>query len=348
MDMPRWLLIGFALTLVAAAPPRQGVLRTRLVLKGAAKGVSALAFDPSGRLLVVAGHEPGGQGEQTWAGFRVWDLASGKLRASWRKQQEWPVAVAFLPDGKTIVSLGRTRERTHWDSTTGEAKRSFPAPRRGGGGNGKLAVSRDGKQVAIVDETFCLGWETASGKELFRHKRVVYGFGAVLAHDLRLLAAPNHQDVDLWDVRTGKLVRSLFEHRGSVSRLCFSRDDRLLAVACYRRTDDDKDVHSIWLWDVRRGVRLRIVPLGNLFCQSLALSPDRALLGMAGSLEPSGPAELRLLDTASGSERARLQLPGVRWIDNLTFSPDGKLLAVSCDRDVRLWSVAWPAGKGKR
>src|SRR5262249_13188896 len=118
-------------------------------------------------------------------------------------------------------------------------------------------------------------------------------------------------------------------------------DDRRLAVCCNRGTDEDEYVGAVWLWDVRRARRELVIPLGNLHARHVALA-EGGLLAVAGALDLRGPGQLRLFDTASGGEIARLQLPGVRWIEHLLFSPDGKRLALGCQSGVRVWSVHRP------
>jgi hypothetical protein len=54
---------------------------------------------------------------------------------------------------------------------------------------------------------------------------------AAFSPDLRLAALSDYEDVDLWDLRSGKLSKTLFDHRGSVERVQFSGDGHLLAVA---------------------------------------------------------------------------------------------------------------------
>jgi WD40 repeat protein len=158
-------------------------------------------------------------------------------------------------------------------------------------------------------------------------------------HGLRLLATANHQDVDLWDVRTGKLVRSFLDHPGRVDGLAFSGDDRLLAANCIRERDDNESVTEVWLWDVQRGRRKWAISLGNLYSRSVVLSHDGTLVAVAGWLDIAGAGQVRLFETTSGRELARIQPRGVYSIYYPTFSRDGKMLAAICNDGVRLWTV---------
>src|SRR5205807_10478898 len=74
------------------------------------------------------------------------------------------VAVAFLPDGKTLVSGGADRTLRAWDVETGQEKLRF--------GDGKyavgcLAVSAGGLVLAGQGVTV-RGWDALTGREVLR------------------------------------------------------------------------------------------------------------------------------------------------------------------------------------
>jgi WD40 repeat protein len=341
--MRRVLLTGAALAAVAAAPPPT-VLRPRAVLPGHAEYVASLAFSPDGKLLAVGSRGYDHATHRRWGEIKLWDVATGKARATWEGHKEEPSALAFSPDGKALFSVTSYLERITWDVATGRVKRSFAAHRSAITCQ-RLRVSADGKQAGTCGTHVAFLWGAGDGKELHSAAWAVSGWGSTLSHDLRLAAAPNHQDVDLWDVGTGKLVRSLLDHRGRAQALSFSRDDRLLAVGCSGAVGRARYESEVWLWDVAGGLHKRTIPLGNLFCRCVELSPAGDLLAVGGSYDVHGAAELRLFETATGREVARASLPpGARQsITNLTFSPNGRLLAAGCgDRAVRLWAVHRP------
>jgi WD40 repeat protein len=151
---------------------------------------------------------------------------------------------------------------------------------------------------------------------------------------------PNHQDVDLWDVAKGKIVRSLLDHRGSTGAMAFSTDGKTLAVSTYRSTEEGDCVGEIRLWDVATGKLLRTIDLGVSHPAALVFSPDGKRIALADEHEPYGRGRLRLFDVATGKERARVELGWREAIDSLTFDPTGTSLgAVHRDGSVRLWQV---------
>lgn len=62
--------------------------------------ITALAFTPDGKKLVVGGHHE----------LTVWDVAQGKLEKRIRTRARRAMAMAFLPDGKLVVAGGRPGE----------------------------------------------------------------------------------------------------------------------------------------------------------------------------------------------------------------------------------------------
>src|SRR5262249_6703673 len=137
----------------------------------------------------------------------------------------------------------------------------------------------------------------------------------------------------LWDVATRREIRTLHGHTGSVNRLAFAPDGRLLASL---GTDD-----RILIWDLSDGKILETleVPQGeNLY--RLAFAPD------GGQLAVTTSKRVCFWDPADG--RLQRELPmASKYVKCLAFSPDGRRLATG-EGDlvfgepgrVRLWDLA--------
>ena len=82
-------------------------------LKGHRQTVLKLAFSPDGKSLASAGLQDG---------VRVWDVGSGKHKFALHQEKEVRgVGVAFLPDGKTLLTLvGDPGPVCFWDAATGK------------------------------------------------------------------------------------------------------------------------------------------------------------------------------------------------------------------------------------
>jgi WD40 repeat protein len=81
-------------------------------LEGHEKTVRAVAFGPDGAIL-ASGSADGS--------CRLWDVPQKKLRVEIRNAGA-PVGIAFLPNGKTLLTAGASRTVQFWDPVTGAEK----------------------------------------------------------------------------------------------------------------------------------------------------------------------------------------------------------------------------------
>jgi WD40 repeat protein len=143
------------------------------------------------------------------------------------------------------------------------------------------------------------------------------------AVDRDLVVEPSFGEVRVWDVRTGRLVYTLSDHRAAVPAVAFGPGDRL-ATGSHDRT--------VRLWDRQTGRSLGTCTGHMGGVSAVAFSPDGRFLA-SGSTDRT----VRLWDTTTYAEKFRLL--GHRGIVlAVAFSPDGKTLAsAAADGTVRLW-----------
>ncbi|MDX2290144.1 MAG: caspase family protein [Hyphomicrobiaceae bacterium] len=147
--------------------------------------------------------------------------------------------------------------------------------------------------------------------------------------DGRLLASGS-DTVRLWDVASGRLLRSIRNPVGGVYDVWFSRDGiRLFAASSGRRVE---------VLDPSSGEYVKLIELDNNMYHGDP-SPDGRLVIASGM----GPLEVRDLTTGnlvrkydfSSSEGGEARA---------SFSPDGKLIVAAHDRTITLWD----AGSGRK
>ena len=148
--------------------------------------------------------------------------------------------------------------------------------------------------------------------------------------------------IHLFDVATGKLLRSIKGSDTSISGIALSPDGKLMATTAVFEG-------VVRIWDTATGEPVSEVPMENSLQTSMNFSPDGSILAVSGSVINSittpPQAVVSLFDTTSWKKlRTLSDLDGIAT--QVTFSPDGKTLAFGAEKgSVILWEVA--SGKKK-
>jgi WD40 repeat protein len=259
-----------------------------------------------------------------------------------------PVAgQSYSPDG-ALLATASNGGITLWNVRT--RQRAGPALTVPGEYLLTAAFSPDGRFLAAANDTFDLArskdtmgmvflWDVRTRRQVgaLPQRKIlpISPIGVAFSPDGRLLAvAADDGQVTLWDLRTLQLARSPLVGNAPIA---FSHDGRLLAAADANNhalmLASPPEDQRIALWDVHDGAALGsfVEPrvsaesggLGDLGVQSLAFSPDDALLA-AGSAD-----HLVRLWRLSTHQLVQPVLDGHTKgpVASVAFSPDGRLLA---------------------
>ncbi|MCD4656879.1 MAG: WD40 repeat domain-containing protein [Planctomycetes bacterium] len=148
-------------------------------------------------------------------------------------------------------------------------------------------------------------------------------------------------EIKLWDVSSGKCIRTFNGHSNYVYSVCFSPDGKLLASGSVSdtgmlKTDEDTEIK---IWDVSSGKCILTLKGHKGFVYSVSFSPDGKILasGSGGwdwnNFESFG--EIKLWDVSDMSIAKELcTLKGhSSFVNSVSFTPDGTLLASSSYRE---------------
>jgi WD40 repeat protein len=242
-------------------------------------------------------------------------------------------SVAFSPDGKQLATGGH-KEVTLIDPGSGDVVGKIADF---GGKVTALAYSRDGKRLAASSSNpgtagevrlFSCGLrDLKPEKVLAAHNDVILDLA--FSPDGRLLATAGYDRlIKLWDVTSGKEVRTLKDHSDAVYGVAFGPDGRLLTSAAADR--------AVKVWDVATGKRLYTLGEATDWLYAVAWSPDGRHLA-AGGVDKSirvwevSPEHGHMIHSVFAHEGA---------VTRLAYSSDGKTLySLGEDRVIKSWNA---------
>lgn len=177
-----------------------------------------------------------------------------------------------------------------------------------------VAFTLDGEILASKSKDGTIKIWNPTTRLLLRTINTSIGGGIAFNHDGSILASGGGIDqvVNLWDPKTGELLKILKGHQAYVSSVKFSSDGTVLASG-------DWD-GRIRLWNPETGEQLRILNAKQL--GGLAFNPDGSILVNAGGVHEN----LKVWDTMTGKLLHTLE-PEVFSVYDVSYSPDGSILA---------------------
>jgi RNA polymerase sigma factor (sigma-70 family) len=175
------------------------------------------------------------------------------------RQGDAVASVRYLPDGKTLVSVGSDQAFRFWEAGSGKELQRFT-------GSAMRTLSPDGQSLATVHANQSIQvTDTSTGKERCRIGSVQVGGDNLyslptFSPDSKLLAASvfdqnSKGSIRLWDAGSGKEVRRLTCPPLEERQLLFAPRAFVFAPAgkYLATTHADGRVVRIWIWDLDTG-----------------------------------------------------------------------------------------------
>ncbi|MEG4863167.1 MULTISPECIES: serine/threonine-protein kinase [unclassified Microcoleus] len=193
-----------------------------------------------------------------------------------------------------------------------------------------IALSPDGKTLVSASFGTIRMWNVKTGL-LVRTLNGVHSKKSVkslaVSPDGSIFASGgDDKNLILWDLKTGRRIRTIAAHQAAVNAIAFSSDSKTLATG-----SDDKTVR---LWNTKTGSRLRTLAGHAGGVNAIALSRDGTTLA-SGSQDKT----VRLWNLGTGEVRRIITGHGGP-VNAVAFSPNGQIVATaSTDNTIRLSNV---------
>ena len=277
-------------------------------------------FSPDGNTLIGVIHDY----DSSYT-IQIWDIISGDLISTLKGELSRGVNTVFNPNSNTIAIIGKNGRFIHiWNLITEELieLRDHTA------GVQRIDFSPDGKTLASggKDEKIRL-WDVESGelKHTFAGHALSIDFLKYAFDGKMIVSHGGDNNVCAWNAESGELIHIISDFKDEITDLDFAADGKTLGTV--------NSNGLIQTWNMHTGRKLDEFKW-NTHIEFLQFSPDT---GIIAAYDDKGTT---LLFSSNGLElHHTFKMIGREYINDLAFSPDGRMIAASNGFDINFWNV---------
>ncbi len=276
--------------------------------------VSCLAITPDGRFVIT------GSGDSQ---LRLWELETGRLVHTAWSRGPGIASVAVSPDGRYVVSgsfeyAPKIYEFKELPKNT--LSRGYPLVL-------SVAVSPDGRYAVLGSALRVSVEELQTGQQV----HILPDSGRVTCvattPDGRYAVSTlDDKRLRVWELATGRLVRTLSGHQGQVRAVAITPDGRYAVSGSADRT--------LRVWELETGRTVHILRGHQFPVAAVAITPD-GRYAVSGSVDRT----LRVWELETG-RTVRILRGHHRRVAVVAITPDGRYaVSGSADRTLRVWEL---------
>jgi WD40 repeat protein/serine/threonine protein kinase len=280
---------------------------------------------------------------------RLWDVATGRTLKSFVGHDWWVWDAEFSPDEKSIVTASQDGTVIVWPVETGAAGPMFTGHQ---GPVYAVSFAADGKHVVSGgNDNRVLVWrpediepidakKLVSGESVAKSKyRALEGHtsavrSVALSPDGRNIVTSSHDNsVRIWELATGKSLRTFRGHGGSVRSAVFAPDGKAVLSASHD--------HKVKQWSIADYEEIRVLH-GRVFEGHADAVLSATFSADAGKIvTASRDRSAKVWDAHTGRELKTLDEGHSFLASSALFFPDGKrLMTGAVDNTVCVWDVS--------